>query len=607
MKIEKQLKNPFFVRKIKERLLKGFDHEIILKPRLYFDASSKKATTQDSFYKRDAFLTGSAVMSAIVNELFDMPYVVNDIDIFYFQYKAKNSNDAERERYNNLKEENYYNIEKSYEVGLLNFTMINQEDEFSWSNLLETFDFNYTQVGIVLATDEIIFTKQFVDFLNNKKIEFVKDFDDFNLTSLLRCSLKAKEMGLKFYQKEAEKKILAYNLGLSLFGETVVYDQGDGEDKEDPVFVSEKRLEQWSENKDILNFIKIKKNEDGYCEIYIEKQNDPFLNFCETLYTHAKTKNMNISGFFGDLILNSDIPESKTILNYKESKLKRIEALFYSNLFSDEKVLYIVKSLVSGDSKIFKKDFSEKKLKYCEKLLYSHDFFRSFSYEYVKRNLDLNPLLDFYLNLGNWPQHLVGVFEQKGLANIGEETYIKINEGKLKELYTECEVEFERILKKDWLVEPISEVNIFSKYVKEIHLASQLVKEGVKMGHCVGGYASAISRGQCRIFHISTPKGESTLELEILTYNPYKQEARYSENVGRYNNLEVITKKTNKDDLQFRFGKEGRNKKYQKNTIFVIKQHQSYRNSKPCDFNKMVAKRLVQVLNNYFQEYKINY
>ena len=56
--------------------------------------------------------------------------------------------------------------------------------------------------------------------------------------------------------------------------------------------------------------------------------------------------------------------------------------------------------------------------------------------------------------------------------------------------------------------------NKLGKYCKVLRTPAELVNEGKTLGHCVGGYASAVESGQCWILSIKTPNGErSTVEL----------------------------------------------------------------------------------------------
>lgn len=64
------------------------------------------------------------------------------------------------------------------------------------------------------------------------------------------------------------------------------------------------------------------------------------------------------------------------------------------------------------------------------------------------------------------------------------------------------------------LVEPIDLSEFAGKEsVKELVYREELIAEGIKQRHCVGGYSKKVMRGECRIFHISVEDQESTIEV----------------------------------------------------------------------------------------------
>jgi hypothetical protein len=93
-----------------------------------------------------------------------------------------------------------------------------------------------------------------------------------------------------------------------------------------------------------------------------------------------------------------------------------------------------------------------------------------------------------------------------------------------------------------------------SHYFSELLTAKDLMSEGARMHHCVGGYAETVKRGKSVIFHIEAAGEPSTIEISKSTIN------------GTVDHL-------------------------------FIKQHKGICNKEPSPFHKRRARDLVNYLN----------
>lgn len=678
----KKLKHPYFARKVKSNLLEKFNHELIQKPRLYFAQNAKGQPyilTYEAFknahpdkdeedfwglqsqgyeaydefhydsnaqyYRRDTFLTGAAVTSIVLKLLTGEETKINDIDLFYYEFQARTNADAEHERYNNLQgEDACYHIHKVKEIGKLNLIKINIEDNFSWLRLIQTFDLNYPQVGVVLHSGELIFTDDFIDFLLTKTIKIAKDFDDdFPLTSYIRAIHKSSDFNAKFYTMDVIKPYLAMDLGEEVFKnkktEFEVTSDRDNADNEEVVLVTKKRFLHWAANPHMVPFITPslnlepqKEKEDIIGKFTVHLPKEPWVDVCQAVYG-LSTNNENsysrpsLSGFLQSL--EQVIPN---FYNLKSSQAYRLKTLICSEILKIKNPKgdgYQWSLLIKSNPNFLKEDFSLKQLESLKPYAQAHiQFFQNFNWFLLNNNYSLGELLELHNHLKNWDMMVLGTLESVDFQgsdfnsnmkyrydinyNSNFPSYHHVIMAVLKKDFALIKKEAEKIflenLAKNFLVTPLH-IAPFSKYVKEITQADKLFQEAKRMNHCVSGFTDKIKRQECRIFHIEINGNHSTLELEIKTYNPNKKKFVFKHRHSRYQDTyeESIVQKPKKqvtEIIKRRFTLAQR-EKCQNKTIYIWKQHQGHSNQSPHGLNNLIAKKLTDYLNQYQQDYKI--
>lgn len=649
--IEKLLNSPKFIQYILDSLLKGLNHELVIKPRLYFENSKRgnrllknksslkpgeikintKALDYDDedidfdefdedcypedppkdYFRRDAFLTGGAVAAAIYEYLFKIPKVVNDVDVFYYKFKSKDQSGAEHERYNNLQgEDASYHIAKVKEVGILNFVEINIEDNFTWDKVLNSFDLNYSQVGIVLAEKKIIYTPEFVNFLCERVIKVVDGFeDDFPLTTYIRAVHKAQDFKSKFYDKEILKNYLVEFLGESIFKEDInefeVTFNRDEADNEEIVLVTEKRFKHWVEHPDILPYLTPQiKDDKKFFKVNLPQE--PWVEICYSVFKNIGDK-FNHHGPECIHSLEKRIPHfwslrttvAKRLKNIIHSKLIPIMARKgeYGNTFHG------LSLAIEANPKILKEDFSINKLTKAEGFINTHKpLVQNLSLMLLQKKLTINQVLDVWITLSKFDLDYIGILETNMLDHnhnlkstpVADKLFKCFIDLNLKSLESELEAIYLKELEKNCLLSKTEVLSIkpFSRWVREIVKLDQLQLEGKNMNHCVGGYANKIKEGHSRIVHIEVNGNHSTLEIGIQTrtmkFPPSKSKK------GKINLKGEISK--NKKRLI----KRGLNlSKLQSKLEYYNAQHRAKYNNNPHRANQKVAELLLKYLNNY--------
>jgi hypothetical protein len=678
------LQSKGLVEEIMQALLGQSVHELVQKPRLHFETSPKSKKhlviqkskdidedeeefdyddedleepdfhsifpqPLDKYFRRDTFLTGGAVAAIIFEKLTGTKAVINDVDLFYYHYKYKDQYNAEQERYNNLSgEDRAYHICKVKEVGQLNLIQINLEDDFTWWSVIESFDLNYSQVGINLADKQIFFTKNFVEFLEKKVIELVPEFDqEYPLTSYLRGVHKAQDFQVPFYVRDLMQKYIAHSVGSVVFGEkdNVLTVRTNEDDHDGDEFVTEKRLQHWLKFPQMLPYVtpeayqgeltetKTKKKNQIKYQIRIQLPDEPWVGVVESVYqvfNRAKKNDSSSTAMLSQL--ERVIPN---FYNLRPSMALRLKQLIHSNLFST-KVNYHDETELTAALKLrpelLTKDISIKKLTQVETFLNSHlDFLQNLNYLLLKKGSSIDQILDLINGLSKLDLALIGILE----TALGEGNYrdrVEVEKDEILNLIIahnysglkdRLESIYKRRLEKNRVVpeEQKLAINPFARYVTEIIQNDQLVLEGKNMSHCVGGYGEKIKRNESRVFHLQVGKNSSTLEVGIYItkivpksekqiLSPYEvKEVAHTHQVdptlgnktASGYTFTIANRRDNSIKHYFRPVQQGKLKNLftDKYTIsFDILQHRAKFNGNPAKANHKVAELLVRYLNS---------
>lgn len=609
------LENPQFIQEIIDQLLFDYrENSIIAKPRISFNEKIIKRnknyplkkfndvvekeeiidkifneTNDHTMMYRNSFLTGSSVASIILNKLYKTEIVINDIDIFYYEWNdCQNGHDAYESQYEHIGNGTYTLIE-SKEIDKLNLVKIIPGEMFSWNWLLDSFDLNYSQVGIDLHSKKIFYTPAFIKFLKTKIIETTDFFEneDFIFTTLIRGKIKEKEWGVRFfldnhflnYYKEDIRLLLVEN-------KTKIKASQDINDcyKNKNHFISKKRWDQWKKNPKLLMPFAEVIDEDHF-EIKILDY--PFFSF-------YKRVELELNKYPQLLPLDG--------VEYFLRSISKIDDLYFQNSSFFEKLYMTL--LLENDVRawneflekyfdkmksVLKKDFS---FKNCHKIFYflrDHEQISLYNKLLIKYfNYSIKDIFEFYHFLRKQDIEVIGKLESFSLVlssidfQNSRERYSlaqkssKINKAvqrplSLSELieskswkdipnlfkkFDEEDIVFDKLIDQPLLIKP------FSRIVTEILTKTSLKEEGKFMHHCVGGYDLKLKAQISRIFHINVGKEHSTLEICI-----------------------EQKKKSNKNIFN----------------IFYIKQHKGFFNKEPSSLNKKIAIRLISFLNNYNQ------
>lgn len=175
-------------------------------------------------------VAGQSVTSAILHLMDEGPLHVKDIDVFYekgtgnagmishftpnisrdedaFIVRGMNVGVAESSRWESIIPEdpiNYF-VSESKEEGIFNFVTVrrsNYFNSFSFAkDIINGFDLNMVQVGLDLENEKLVYTDDFINYLNTKQIE--NKSLGMPTRTLLRMFKKQKDIGGYFNQKQA--------------------------------------------------------------------------------------------------------------------------------------------------------------------------------------------------------------------------------------------------------------------------------------------------------------------------------------------------------------------------------------------------------------------
>lgn len=676
--ILKTLKNPFFTRQVVSELLNTYHHELIQKPRLFFEQNTKGSRyipsydalkkqhpevdeedlwelmddyedfddghydTHGQYYRRDTFLTGAAVTSVILKHLTGFESPINDIDLFFYCFKATTNAAAEHERYNNLQgEDAVYHICKVKEHDKLNLIEINIEDNFSWIRLLDSFDLNYAQVGIILAEGQLIYSDKFVEFLQTKLISLSGIKDDHPMTTYLRGVQKSSDFDAKFYLLDHLRPFLMEAHGEELLQEncteiTVTPDR-DIADDEGHLLVTKKRYSYWLKNPKIIPYLTPCEVLDGNVKdekilgtVKINLPEELWVDNCRNVFTMPSKKTGNYRSFSHVSFFSKISKIVPNFYNPRQTQVERLKSLLHSNLLAAYTPLnseYSWVQILRDRPQLLKEDFAYNRLAAVNKFIPQHEgFLQELSWFCLNNNYSINDLTTLLNHLSNWDMGVLGTLEALGFSQVGHNSaktsyspnperdynniYLAILGKNYSSLYQEVEKYYLKNLEKNYLNDPL-EINPFTKYVTEITQADKLILEARIMHHCVDGFATRIRNNTSRIFHICIEGNHSTLEVGVEWHNPQTEVLEFKHLSQRYRE----TFKTEKPKKLVK-GKVipltreqekdlGNRKLNQRFRTYTWNQHQAYNNQKPHRLNNLVAKKLIEYLNQYHPRYQM--
>jgi len=182
------------------------------------------------------FLAGGAVANRLFELKWGQKMPVNDLDIFYFHPEKLDISQAYKNKYI-VEDKKCFHAELKDDIGVNTYGdfftqtkttqgyIVNEVKREGMLNeifikashldpmlVLRSFDLNCTQIGIDLATGKVYSTKEWDDFIENKKIQITSLHTPSH--TLLRIFKKAEEFGLTI--EEGELELIRYSLDYPL-------------------------------------------------------------------------------------------------------------------------------------------------------------------------------------------------------------------------------------------------------------------------------------------------------------------------------------------------------------------------------------------------------
>lgn len=210
-----------------------------------------KHLTNFSVIPESGIIAGQAVCSAILDLYFNKSgQVYNDIDVFYSQankpllakelapilYKKLTTTVHHtyavyaQDVYGHIYVPNHhrYHVVNSQSIGMLNFI----ECEFSEANfavrpqsdaqsLIDSFDFNCVQVAVDIKSQELVWTKEFEEFVKNRQLKIVRLHTPYH--SAIRLFKKASELKNVFIDIPQQMRLVSWAAHLYESQEPVNY------------------------------------------------------------------------------------------------------------------------------------------------------------------------------------------------------------------------------------------------------------------------------------------------------------------------------------------------------------------------------------------------
>lgn len=514
-------------------------------------ATSNVVTSENETIEIDGFIAGGSVSNILYYLLYGVKPVVNDIDIFFHKktrkpiFTKKNSetklekitsNVVDVGWYGSNRSENSFKIYGHKREGILNYvhTCIFSEDK-SYTVFLDNFDLNCCKSGLDIKNEKIVYTEDFVEFLKSRQIEISKVINPIQTT--IRIKNKVKDLDC-YCDIDSE---------ISLLQHASIYHHKIG------IQIGEETYAKYLNNKDFvdkyftikeLDYSKISFNSpftviNGESWIFEPKLNGyivPFwFNNVNQLYVYWRLFKSNLSRSKKskiDKIMSYIYSNGFSKLNTFDSKVFVTERLLgnsvaYKNYtkqglnyymgIKDIKVHQINSTIwkfLISNNRYYDCDFDIRHLKLIEKFSREHlNLFRIFNgfngditvqsqYEIIKYIKSMSK------KKGLW---IIGELE-----NVGQNNKYKIKGNSVIELVKSIDTYIEH-REEDLSKKLIEKIDLsgfeFSDNVTELTTTIELIEEGKKMGHCVGGYSLSVEKGNSRIFHIEEGGHGSTVEI----------------------------------------------------------------------------------------------
>lgn len=517
----------------------------------------------------DGFMSGGAVANTILSLYWGGKYPINDIDIFV-EVKNKNVNTPIRYNEHTLSEDGYghtrvnnidnnsYRVIETERDGLINTvkytfepeaimkigTILNgsglkpEQKKEKLLSILKGFDINCCQVGIDLKTKELIYTKEFSDFLDTKQLKASTLYTPGH--TAIRMFKKLDELKC-FCNIDQEMKKLSYFL-LDTFSYYPYVATFFGEKYKDLYHKYEKGLNQYFE---LVGFIEKKTIDgEGVTPETWEKYEGKLWSFKVVKHKDELT----------DLVCKITIPSTPLMMKkhfnlfeggLSKKKMEKVKLIMESRKLTS--LLYMVDGFYDCD-------FSPKHIAQLDLNFVGFDTSPEMNSEYLKRFFAF--VIAKQMNLQQF--YTLLVVDVKHLKNKhGDwiidicldvlEDFVLFNDEYNTKLFNK-RVEESIITNSFNLIDPIDipKMDSLPDDVKiyEISTNIDLYREGHILKNCLRSkgqnYKDKIIKGEYRVFKIVTPLSMSALELKLhngLYFTKEQHLAKANKKISEYHKL----------------------------------------------------------------------
>ena len=481
---------------------------------------------------RDGFLAGGAVCNTILSLIDGKKYPINDIDIFV-ETSARKEGYANRSTKTNVYNAGYnelmsiadrstsYSIVETEREDLFNWVYINKNgDTHGYQYILEGFDINCCMVGINLSTKELIYTKDFVDFLSHRQLQVVNPYTPCHTS--LRLIKKSEELGCYL---DIEKEIKYLSQLFLMFddpyqnGMNTVFGNFFSEKYKDLFHSHENKISQYFE---LLTFVEAKKK--GFLKMNSMIRNKVMdVSEIPQDFINSWTKKDNLFTFYPKKYVK---PEH--YVNYIPSScrgpiaLKKLWEVFERSGKSDVKKSEMILSNPStahfffAVENFYKCDFNEKNVEEFQKLVGSN---QNIINTIIKTKLNLQESINFIKLLKSISNKESILFVDIILERLSEKCGQITKEVLMDREFLKVIFEEEKIKRSSILTEP-QDLNDFEYRLNVYELITEydLMFGSRTLHNCMSNpaqdYAGKIKNKHCKLFLIETDNNYSGLELE---------------------------------------------------------------------------------------------
>ncbi|KWU17784.1 PcfJ domain-containing protein [Burkholderia cenocepacia] len=418
-----------------------------------------------------------------------------------------------------------YRVISSHREGMLNIVACEfMSTENQQQLLLKGFDLNCVQVGVNLETQELFFTASFLEFADTQQlrictlqtpshtaIRYVRKLAELpgvfgnldqamTLVSFAQADPYACDpLGARTLAPADDKEICRRNDRAYFFGEKTLKAFHAYEEALSPYFKLTPRSAPDSDPFDDLA---------DFMREPVETRKKPpaptwWLKAVKPLPSTFVSEFNRVGGYLDEAALLSAVLAFE---KHRPAVHQRVSQMLSAKSYA------LRGSLAAYGLPFLTGNIAEPEIRMVDKFLAEHDQLPLHHLRTFAQMLEAVRLLRrLEKDYGRWVTGCAETYELELLHEVNGERILK-DEATLRQKCDEISVDMERVLTKS----SFGEQHLGGCAVRELVTRGELVIEGERQRHCVGGYASAVEQGVSRIFSISGgPKATDGATLEI--------------------------------------------------------------------------------------------